>query len=384
MNAAPHRSLPSPRAALRAVCAVSIAAALALPAAAQQGQVRYLNRDGEVKVETSATILSETLEEVTVKRGSNNRSFKSLDVLEVVYGPGSDAYEQGLAAFEEGQWNNAVNLLARAAQESSPAWMPPVALRPQAEAESRRPDGAATALRTLDAFVSQYDRHRRLPEALLLRARLGGAAGQPAVARADTDRVKQLAQSRAIHADWGVEAGVVLGESLLAGDDIRGAREAFTEAERGAGLAAADLADRPDLVRRVEQLALSARVGIGSCMLAGDDISGAQRYYESLLRDNQDNPAVRAAAGNGLAECDFRSGGRLKEAQLGFARVAVDGAATPEEQARALYYLGRCADELAAQNAEPDGRRKAAAYYEIVQQHFPESSWARLAAQALP
>jgi tetratricopeptide (TPR) repeat protein len=357
---------------------------LAASADAQQGQVRYLNREREVKVESGVTVVSETLAEVKVKRGSSDRSFKSLDVLEVVYGPGSEAYEQGLAALAAGEWNNAVNLLARAAEEDSPPWQAPVALLRQAEAESLRPDGAADARATLDAFLQRHPEHRRLPEALLLRARLAGVAGDPDQAKADADRVRQLAQSRTLHADWGVEAGLVLGEARLAAGDVRSAREAFTEAERGANLAAAELTERPDLVRRVEQLALSAQVGIGSCLLASDDIAGARTYYERLLRDNPGNPAVLAAAGNGLAECDFRAGGRLKEAQLGFARVAVMAAATPGEQARALYHLGRCADALGAEGKEPDGRRKASEYYQLVQQHFPDTRWAQLAAQALP
>src|SRR5207249_3902328 len=109
-------------------------------------------------------------------------------------------------------------------------------------------------------------------------------------------------------------------------DGLDAARDAMTEF----------LKRFPD--HRLLPQALLDRVGTATCLLAGDDVTGARLLYGQLARDGQNDVAVKAAADNGLAECDFRDPAHLKEAQLGFARVAVAAAGVPLERARALYF----------------------------------------------
>jgi TolA-binding protein len=129
-------------------------------------------------------------------------------------------------------------------------------------------------------------------------------------------------------------------------------------------------------------LALTARTGIASVMLADGDLAGARSYYQQLAADGAGNAAVQAAADNGLAECDFRDPSRLKEAQRGFAEVAISSAGVPAERARALYFLGQCAQRLGEQDREPGARQKADAYYQEVVTRYPDTRWAGLARQA--
>ena len=74
----------------------------------------------------------------------------------------------------------------------------------------------------------------------------------------------------------------------------------------------------------------------------------------------------------------------LKEAQMGFARVAVTGAGVPDQHAKALYYLGRCAAALGAAGKETNGQTKANQYFKDVEQRYPGTRWARLARESLP
>ncbi|MFP6757570.1 MAG: hypothetical protein VCC99_05040, partial [Alphaproteobacteria bacterium] len=130
-----------------------------------------------------------------------------------------------------------------------------------------------------------------------------------------------------------------------------------------------------------EALSLSARSGIGGSLLSQGQIDNARRFFEQLSRDGGNDSAIAAAAGNGLAEAGFKED-NLKDAQLAFARIAVTGASVPTEHAKALYYLGRCADSLGMQGLEKGGRQKARDYFAEVQARYPASHWARLSLQS--
>lgn len=193
-------------------------------------------------------------------------------------------------------------------------------------------------------------------------------------------RVVDLAASRTITPDWPVRAHITLGQALLTAGDGKGAGEAFTAAGLAVDEALRNLDRRGDLRPMIEALGLSARSGTGGAMLAQGNVGQARSFFRQLARDGGDDPSIAAAAGNGLAEADFIED-KLKDAQLGFARIAVTGASVPDEHAKALYYLGRCADALALKGLENGGRQKARDYYADVQARYPASHWARMSLQ---
>jgi hypothetical protein len=196
--------------------------------------------------------------------------------------------------------------------------------------------------------------------------------------------VLKLAQDGRVTADWQVRAHVAAGDAKLSAGDAKGAAAAYASATAAATTARGALADRADRLPLLEELALQARVGSASCLLADGDVAGARTYYAKLAADGKDNAAIRAAAANGLAECDFLEPGKLKQAQYAFAQVAVTAAGIPTERARALYFLGQCAEKLGAGNREPNASPKATAYYQEVIARYPETRWARMAQQSLP
>jgi TolA-binding protein len=366
------------------VAVLGLALALASGAAAQQGSITVLNRERKPTIQPG-TVVSETLTTVKIKRGEAERSYDTKDVSAISYGPGSQAFEDGLKALAANDLANAESLFAQAAGDSQPGWVAAHALLRQAEAAARRgPTRLAQAREGIEQFLKRFPEHRLLPRALLDKARYAFQAGDAATSEAAVAQVQQLAKDGKVTPDWSVRAQLALADLRLDSGDAKSASSAYAAAEQAAGPAHAALGDRPDLVPVIADLSLSARVGTASCMLAGGDLAGARAYYAKLAADGKDRVDVMAAAANGLAECDFRDTGRLKEAQLGFARTSVSAFGVPSERARALYFLGRCAEELARQNAEPDGRQKAAMYFKEVADRYPSTRWARLSQQSKP
>jgi TolA-binding protein len=349
--------------------------------------ISVLTQDGKVSPQRDAVVVEETLSTVRYTRGGGGRvgSYDTAIVVDVDYGPGSASYERGLKALAGGDLVNAESLFGAASKDTEPGWVAAHALLRQAEAAARR--GAAGRQVARDAvadFLSRFPEHRLLPEALLAKAAYAAQDGDLATVDQAVASVLALARDGKVMADWSVRAHVAAGDAKLAAGDAKGAATAYAAAESAAAAARTAVATRPDLLRRVEDLALQARVGSASCLLANGDVAGARGYYTKLAADGQDNPAVQAAAANGLAECDFREPGKLKQAQHAFAEVAVTAAGIPTERARALFFLGRCAEELGAEDREPNGRARATAYYQEVLARYPESRWARLAQESLP
>ncbi len=374
-----HRAQPA-----RVAAVLALALALCGGAVAQQGSITVLNRERKPTVQPG-TVVSESLVTVKLKRGEAERSYDTKDVSDISYGPGSQAFENGLKALAANDLANAESLFAQAASDSQPGWVAAHALLRQAEAAARRgPTRLSQAREGIEQFLKRFPDHRLLPQALLDKARYAFLAGDAAATDAAVAQVLQLAKDGKVTPDWSVRAQLVLADLRLDAGDAKAATAAYAAAEQAAQAAQPGLADRPDLVPAIADLSLSARVGTASCMLAGGDLAGARAYYAKLAADGKDRADVQAAAANGLAECDFRDKDRLKEAQLGFARTAVTAFDVPSERARALYFLGRCAEELGKQDAEPDGRQKAAAYFKEVADRYPATRWARLAQQSKP
>ncbi len=365
--------------------ALLLAPLLLAPGVAAQGRLTLLNKERKEIPQANVVILSETLDSVKFStKGGGESTRKTADITEIEYGPGSESYEKGLKALAGSDLVNAETLFGAASKDTAPPWVAAHALLRQAQAAAARgKTGLTAALSAIDEFLKKYPDHRLLPQALLDKADYATAAGDAATARAALDAVLALVKDGKVTPDWKVRVHLAEGDALLAARNTKGATQAFADAEAAA--ASKDrLADRPDLVPVMAKLGLAARVGTGTCLLEAKDLSGARSYYETLARDGKGDPAVQAAAANGLAECDFHDPAKLKEAQLAFTRVALTSTAIPDERARAVYYLGRCAEALAAAGKEPNGHQRAMACFQEVVARYPDTRWAKLAQESLP
>ncbi|HTE05861.1 MAG TPA: hypothetical protein VK824_06675 [Planctomycetota bacterium] len=353
------------------------------PALAAQGRIVLLDKQRKPVAQADVTVLAETLDTVRfAARSGGETTRKTADVVEIDYGPGSESFQQGVRARASGDLSAAEGFFAAASRDSSPPWVAAQALLAQAQAAAARgAAGLPAALGALEEFRRRFPEHRLLPQALLDEARLSGAAGDEPRSRTARAALLALAKDGKVTPDWIARARLQEGDALLAAGDARQAARAFAEAESAAKERPAE---RPDLAAVMEPLMRAARLGTGSCLLAAGDLPAARAFWEQLARDGRDDPVTRAAAANGIAECDFREPGKLKQAQLGFARVALTAAAVPEERAHALYYLGCCAQELGKAGREPDAARRAADCFREVVARYPDSRWAVRARESLP
>jgi TolA-binding protein len=371
---------------MRLVCLLTVALCALGPAAGAQ-VITVLTQDRKPAPQRDTVVVDETLDTVRYTRGAGDKigSYDTKIVVSIDYGPGSASYERGLKALAAGDLVNAESLFLAAGKDTKPGWVAAHALLRQAEAAARRGAAGRNAARdALADFLKRYPEHRLLPDALLSKAAYAALDGDTATVDQSIASVLKLAQDGRVTADWQVRAHVAAGDAKLSAGDAKGAAAAYASATAAATTARGALADRADRLPLLEELALQARVGSASCLLADGDVAGARTYYAKLAADGKDNAAIRAAAANGLAECDFLEPGKLKQAQYAFAQVAVTAAGIPTERARALYFLGQCAEKLGAGNREPNASPKATAYYQEVIARYPETRWARMAQQSLP
>jgi tetratricopeptide (TPR) repeat protein len=371
--------------ALRLITGFALALTLGAPAATAQGRIDVLNNSGEITPLAGTTVIKETLDSVQYTRaGSERTENRPADrVIFIEYGKGSEAFESAQRALALGDTQNAINLFSTATRDEKPGWVSAHALLSLAEAQAQE-EKLDDARASIKRFLVEHPDHRLLPRALLLSARYASAASDAGLAQSEVDRVKEMAASGKITADWSVRAEVAHGQNLLDAGRFDEARTAFATAEADARNAEKLTTERPDLTAQISALALRARSGSGAALLAAGDLATARSFFDTLERDGQNNPAIRAAALNGKAEADFLESGRMREAQLGFARVAVIGTGVPDQHAKALYYFGRCCEALGEQGVEPNGRTRAYQYYKDVEQRYPSTRWARMARESLP
>ncbi|MED5330345.1 MAG: hypothetical protein VX916_03550 [Planctomycetota bacterium] len=346
----------------------------------QGTSITYL-KAGEPRTIT-VELLDESLTELKYRQGRGERTLSTTDLVDIQYGPGSDSLEQGKAALESQNLDKAVAQFLLASQDTDPPWVAPHALLMQADASLRQGEkGVAVAMAAVDDFIKRFPTHRLLPRAWIIRISLSSSLPEADMAVAE---VARLADDDQIAPQWRVEALLAKGNHLLDQEDLTEAAEAFKAAERAAADGERDVGDRVDYIPVLKALGLKARNGTGTCLLSSGDLSAARSFYQQLLQDGAKHAELAIAAQNGLAACDFRDGGRLEEAQLGFAQVYLTGARVPEEHARSMYYLGRCAESLAEAGTDSTGRQKAAAYFDELKHRYPDTRWARLAQEHSP
>ena len=352
-----------------------------------QGRIDVLNSRGKITPLVGAVVVRETLSQVSFRRGgpdSNVENRKTELVVQIVYGPGSEAWNEGLSARAANRLQEAATLLTTASHDTEPGWVAPLALLELAEVHALRGTSSLAAAQSAIArFLSEFPEHRLLPRALLLSARLAAQNGDSKAAQAAVQQVVDLVVKRSITPDWEVRAHIIMGQEQLTGGDGAAAAQSFKAATSASEAALRDLGRRVDLQPMIETLALSARSGAGGALLAQGQVASARSFFQQLASDGGDDQAIAAAAGNGLAEADFRDN-KLKDAQLGFARIAVTGASVPDQHAKALYFMGLCASALDLKGLEKNGRQKARDYYNEVQERYPESHWARLSQKSNP
>ncbi|MCS6977607.1 MAG: tetratricopeptide repeat protein [Gemmatales bacterium] len=308
----------------------------------------------------TGTVVSEDAAKTVFMTGTGQRiEIKNTDIADILYDGEPDevgagrvaenrkAYEQALTSYTEALRRvNRDNKLARANIEFKIAKMH-THLADAGSLEAR-----AKAIEALRKFVADHPDARQTIEALDMLSRLLVLDGRP------LDEVIRAFQAlRSKHSDNKeitnrcdlFESQLLLEEGQMLLKDRRDeARRKFEQAQtklKGM-LEGADKAD-----------ALRVRIGLAQCKAALGQQEEAIKEIEAIFAEAGDDPALRAAVHLGRADC-YRLNGQYREAMWDYLWVDVVYNQDREQQARALYFLHECfenmkeSDPLAAARAK--------------------------------
>lgn len=364
----------------------------ASPLAAQESSrpdkiVRLNPRTGTVTT-MSGTIVANSLDQVRWSNGGREEDFASEQVLEVIWGEVPASFRDGATYMSRGDFANAANMFRMAATDGDAREVVQAAARANvAEAllalGATDPNQFAECITECERFLTDYPSNRQVPHVQWLKARatlLGGdLAGAATLFRAIYDAGATEPPTKGYSRRFSLLAGLDAARAYLAANDTAAARELFTALESGfAGLAAAldgdDHPDRPILAGAQGE----AAVGEGLCLLADGDTARAVSFFEERIADSNASPAERYTARLGLARA-LQAEGRLRGAQIQFARVAALDYTDRDRSAAALVGLADCTIQLGDADAAASARK----WLNQVKESYGDTPAAKRAAELL-
>ena len=330
------------------------------------------NRDGSLQL-VAGIVSANNLDRVVVLIAGKETKIESDSVVRITWGDVPASFKDGRTYFNRGQFADSAAQFRLAAGDSSARDVIKAAARLGA-AHALLRWGASDPLHFAEAgaeatkFLADFPSNRDVPEARVLQARAKWLAGQAGEA---------AQMYRAIYAEWKptgatpgynrelcFEAGLHAGRALLAMQppDTLGAREMFSSLDTvaGAALAAMNAGDplRPILSRLQDE----ASLGAGYAELAGGNAKQASTFFQAKLAEKastSDTLRSSAAFGLGLA---LAVEGKLREAQIQFARVSGLEHYDRDRAAAAQVALA----EITLKLADPDATPQARAWLESV------------------
>ena len=321
-------------------------------------------------------VLADSFPEVRYKLGGAEKAIPASQVVRIEYRDEPPALRQARGKREAGDPDAALRAYALAKETAGARpWLAETVAFETADALEQW--GALDVRRTTEAaeayakFAEAYPSSRRLPDALLGRARCLRTLKQfdPAAALFDEVAKRGTSLGEAVELEAVYERAVTMLAAGRAGE-ARGGLKALEG--RIVGMNAGGAAHAPLLAR--------ARLAQGDCILAAGDPEEARAHFRRLSAEAGADARLRYGARAGEGEA-LLAQGKVREALLAFAEViALEPAGLPGTP-RATYLAGECYRRLVG--LEPDAERTAAQYFKEVADLFPASPWAARAKAAL-
>ncbi|MSR45925.1 MAG: hypothetical protein EXS13_02465 [Planctomycetes bacterium] len=239
---------------------------------------------------------------------------------------------------------------------------------------TKLPEAAAT----FAGLLGESPNCRFMPDALRRHADVLAATNNVLGAAALYDRLAQVARDHKLGVVAEARARLLKADAFAAADMTREAEASYLAATRFAEASAGLTVDR-SIRRDLQALAGRAKLAPGDALLRHRQFAAARAFFAHAAQDGAAAqgdgalPEVVAAAQNGVGEA-LLAEGRAREALAQFAQVRVAHYLVREQTARATYFLGKSI--LALNNAEPNGKKKAADYFAEVVLRYSETPWA--------
>ncbi len=386
-------------AAAFAVCALPSAApgssggesqapARATPGKSDQLSVRS-KRDGSLQL-LSGSVTTNNLDHVVVSVGGKDNKLDSELVVRITWGDVPAAYKDGRVYLLRDQFSDAAAQFRLCAADPSARDVVKASARLLA-AQSLLRWGASDPLHFSAAaeeagkFLAEFPMNREVPEVRMLQARAKWMAGQ-------TSEAAQLYKS--IYAEWtptsstpGYRRDLCLEAALYSAramcqvqpPDTLGARELYTSLDKAAAAALAGLEANDPSRARLIQLRDEGALGDGFAELASGNSPQAMTFFQGKLATRATSTdTLRFGASFGLAQA-LRAGGKLREAQIEFARVI--GLDHSDRDRVAEAHLGLADTTLKL--ADPDSVPQAKAWLDAVATSLGDTLAARRAREML-
>ncbi|MEC7583672.1 MAG: hypothetical protein VYE77_05090 [Planctomycetota bacterium] len=354
-------------------------------ATAQSSSDTLIKKDGSNL--RGIEVLTFKLNEVKIKRGDKESDVPVHQVVAIEWGNVPDAFQAANAAMKRGDFAVAAEQFGDAANAASRVLVKTDARFLQAKAAvaaaASDPNAATSAVGTLQAWVTEFPEHWRLPEALLLLGRAQRMADLTAEAEQTLKDLSDRGGREGWGPIWSARAKYELAQTLMAQDNALEARGAFQSASAAADTAMSGAgADKAEL----RAIKINSKVGEGETLLQEKNYQNAYDYFRRMA--SGDDPALAAAGKAGEGQALFLGAGPdalddVRRAQIALAEASILDAAAGEASAKANYFLGKCLLTLGREREGDSFQQRAEAYFRIVMRSYPNSSWAAAARQEL-
>lgn len=361
-----RHSLPVRPRALPALLIAGLAAAPALPAAADT-----IHRTTGEPIE-DCTVVEETLTSViyTVEgRRGDERAVPSDTVLDVEYTKRPELVDEAETLFFDGDLQGAIDAFGDYLKETAEKvprrekWAPAYAARRTIEIYMTMGDMAG-ALKAADALIQRFPDSRFLPDAYLAKSEAQFWAQDLPAARQTLTAFQKVVEAKGLGDRWRLECrlGLLATDDKLTGDQRRAKLQEIVGDAGG---------EHPTVRNR-------ALVAIGESHLQDGQYEPARAAFTKVVEDPRSDPGTLAGAYSGLGDCLYETGiakndkELVRQALMNYMRVVVNHKDQSRLAARAMFYAGRCFDNLGSD----EDKDRAQKLYRAVMRDFPGSTWA--------
>ena len=324
----------------------------------------YPSKGGSQRITVTEETYSVIKYDIKTGGGSLSQDVSTSRVAEIRYARKVADYNEAMEFFNSGSYRDAIEAFTPLPDRRSPHWLKPYSLFHIAESHFRMGDTAG-AITAFQAFIDAVPQHRFVPkarqrtgEAQLRMKKLEDARTTFTSLRRDVDS-KGFEPSYRYMADLGI-IGI---------DEAKGS---WSTALASLQKLQAEVGDE------YPEVANEARLRIGNVYISDGQYKQAENFFQSIIDGESPSKDVLYGAYVGLGNAYFAQS-RFDEALKDcFLRVVVlndrEGDVPVDRLAPALYWSGRCFDQL--RNEKPENGRFARDLYAEVVRTAPGSKWA--------
>jgi hypothetical protein len=365
--------LTFPTASLLATCAGAL-----LLTAGTAGADTIRQSDG--KTISGVKIVDQTLSQVIYKRGNNESTVPSEDVISVEFERMPRELDQAQGLIQDGDLQGALDALdgyveAQASGDGArEKWAPAYAAWRAIEVRRQLGD-LGGVVQSADRLIQHFGNSRYLPAAYLAKANAQLLLARAPAAKETLDALAQLISSRTLSKRWELECrlGQIAADTQQTGD---GKRALLSGVAAEAGSRFPSVANRAGLMEGESYLVQAEASRDRSEPAAFRE--QAKRIFERIVADSKSDDSTLAGAYTGLGDCLYYQGASaddkamLRRAAENYLRVVCIYEEEAEYVPKALFYAMRAFGLMQDKGRARDMKAELARLY-------PDSPWAEQA-----